>query len=88
MATVKVTVTIPEEQLASIRQLVAAGQAPSVSGFVQRSIGVALDDAAGWDLLLEEALVATGGPLTDEEQRWADEILGVPPRRRRSRSVA
>jgi Arc/MetJ-type ribon-helix-helix transcriptional regulator len=88
MATVKVTVTVPEEQLASIRHLVAAGQAASVSGFVQRAVGVALDDAAGWELLLDTSLAATGGPLTDEERRWADEVLGVPPRRPRAKSVA
>ena len=88
MASVKVTVTIPEEQLASVRRLVAAGQAASVSGFVQRAVGVALDDAAGWELLLDEALAATGGPLTDEERRWADSVLGAAPTGPASRSVA
>ena len=75
MATVKVTVTIPEDQLHAIRQLVDAGQARSVSGFVQHAIGVSLDDAAGWEQMLDEALAATGGALTDEERRWADEAL-------------
>ena len=75
MATVKVTVTIPEDQLRAIRELVDAGQARSVSGFVQHAIGVSLDDAAGWEQMLDEALAATGGPLTDEERRWADEAL-------------
>lgn len=76
MATVKVTITISEEQLAAIRELVDAGQARSVSGFVQHAIGVSLDDVAGWQEMLDEALAATGGPLTDEERRWADEALG------------
>ncbi len=75
MATVKVTVTIPEDQLHAIRELVDAGQARSVSGFVQHAIGVSLDDAAGWEQMLDETLAATGGPLTDEERRWADEAL-------------
>ena len=75
MATVKVTVTITEDQLHAIRELVDAGQARSVSGFVQHAIGVSLDDAAGWEQMLDEALAATGGPLTDEERRWADEAL-------------
>jgi Arc/MetJ-type ribon-helix-helix transcriptional regulator len=75
MATVKVTVTLPEEQLADIRSLVAARQAMSVSGFVQHAVGVALDDVSGWREWLDEALAATGGPLTDEERAWADRIV-------------
>lgn len=76
MATVKVTITIPEHQLQAIRALIDAGQAQSVSGFVQHAIGVSLDDVAGWHEMLDEALAETGGPLTEEERRWADEALG------------
>jgi len=80
MATKKVTVTITEDQLSSIRSLVADGQAASVSGFVQHAIAASLDDAAGWRGTLDEALEATGGPLTDDERRWADEVLHVSGR--------
>ena len=80
MATKKVTVTIAEEQLASIRVMIADGHAPSVSGFVQHAIALSLDDAAGWRGTLDDALEATGGPLTDEERRWADEVLHVTGR--------
>jgi Arc/MetJ-type ribon-helix-helix transcriptional regulator len=83
MATTKVTVTLDSDQLTAIRGLVAAGKSSSVSGFVRHAIGIALDDAAGWDAELAEALDETGGPLTDEERRWADEVLG-----RSHRSVA
>jgi Arc/MetJ-type ribon-helix-helix transcriptional regulator len=76
MATTKVTVTLPDEQLAAIRQLVADGRSASVSGFVQHAVGVALDDVAGWQRTLEEALAATGGELTDAERSWADQVLG------------
>ncbi len=75
MATKKVTVTLDEGQLARIRALVAAGSAPSVSGFVQHAVGLALDDVAGWGALLAEALRETGGALSDEERAWADGIL-------------
>lgn len=75
MASVKVTITIPEEQSMAIRELVAAGRASSVSGFVQHAIGTALDDAAGWQLALDAALASNGGPLTDDERRWADDVL-------------
>jgi Arc/MetJ-type ribon-helix-helix transcriptional regulator len=84
MATKKVTVTLDETQLDRIRGLVDSGTAPSVSGFVQHAVGVALDDVTGWGALLAEALRATGGALSDEERAWADDILGVKKRRKRS----
>jgi len=80
MASKKVTVTVPEHQLQAIRDLVAGRHASSVSGFVQHAIGVALDDMAGWQKTLEEALEASGGPLSTDERSWADEILGSATR--------
>jgi Arc/MetJ-type ribon-helix-helix transcriptional regulator len=77
MATRKVTVTLDELQLEQIRRLVDSGTASSVSGFVQHAVGVALDDIAGWGAVLAEALTSTGGPITDEERAWADELLGT-----------
>ncbi len=71
----KVTVTLDEGQLDRIRALVEARSAPSVSGFVQHAVSVALDDVAGWGALLAEALRETGGALSDEERTWADGIL-------------
>ena len=79
MATKKVTVTLDVTQLDRIRALVEAGSAPSVSGFVQHSVEVALDDVAGWGALLAEALRQTGGALSEEERAWADGILGHTP---------
>lgn len=88
MATRKVTVTLEDVQLDAIRRLVDAGSAPSVSGFVQHAVSVALDDVAGWGALLAEALRETGGPLTDEEREWADDVLGTRPGRGRRGSAA
>ena len=84
MATRKVTVTLDAVQVDRIRKLVDAGSTPSVSGFVQHAVSVALDDVAGWGALLAEALRETGGPLTDDERAWADELLGNRRRRRGS----
>jgi Arc/MetJ-type ribon-helix-helix transcriptional regulator len=84
MATRKVTITLDEDQLARIRGLVDAGSASSVSGFVQHAVAVALDDVAGWGAMLAEALSSTGGPLSSEEQAWADGVLGVRTRRQGS----
>ena len=80
MATKKVTVTLDEAQLDQIRSLVRAGTAPSVSGFVQHAVGVALDDVAGWGAMLAEALRGTGGEMSHEERAWADGVLGTNSR--------
>ena len=77
MASKKVTITIPEEQLEHVRAVVAGGKASSVSAFVQHAVSVALDDVAGWGAMLADALMSTGGPLTNEERAWADEAMGA-----------
>lgn len=84
MATKKVTVTLDEEQLERVRRLVAAGKAASVSGFVQHAVSVSLDDVAGWGAMLAEALSQTGGDLTMDERAWADRILSVGKKTKRS----
>jgi Arc/MetJ-type ribon-helix-helix transcriptional regulator len=78
MATRKVTVTLPEEQVDAIKALVRSGHVASVSGFVQHAVGISLDDVVGWGVMLADALEATGGPLTEDEREWADRLLGVP----------
>jgi hypothetical protein len=40
-------------------------------------VAVALDDVAGWGAMLAEALRQTGGPLSDDERAWADDVLGT-----------
>ncbi len=75
MASVKITVTVPQDALQAIREMVAAGQAPSVSAFVQHAIVVALEDVAGWREMLAEALEKTGGPPTETERAWAEKVL-------------
>jgi len=71
-------------ELKQIRKLVDAGNAPSISGFVQHAVSVTLDDIAGWGALLAEALRDSGGPLTDDERAWADQVLGRSRHRRSS----
>jgi hypothetical protein len=80
MATQKITITLKADQVKEIRALVAAGQANNVSAFVQHAVGVALNDAAGWNAMLEDALRQTGGPITKNERAWADTFLS--PRER------
>jgi len=85
MATTKITITLPDDQVEGIRALVSAGQARSVSAFVKHAVGVALFDAAGWSELLQDALQQTGGPLTKKERAWADAVLSPGGQKRRSR---
>jgi Arc/MetJ-type ribon-helix-helix transcriptional regulator len=85
MATIKLTITLDEEQLEEVRKLVAAGKARSISGFVKHAVGVALHDAAGWREMLDGALLQTGGPLTNKERAWADGALSAGPRKGRPR---
>ncbi|MDO8677551.1 MAG: ribbon-helix-helix domain-containing protein [Acidobacteriota bacterium] len=82
MATTKFTITLDDEQFDELKQLVAAGQATSVSSFVRKAVETALNDAAGWRQMLEFALAETGGPITAAERKWADGVLG----RRQTRS--
>jgi Arc/MetJ-type ribon-helix-helix transcriptional regulator len=86
MATKKVTITLGAAQLDRVRELVEAGKASSVSGFVQHAVDVSLDDIAGWGAHLAQALRDTGGPLSNDEKAWADDMLGN--QKRRTRSVA
>lgn len=74
---VRIAITLQNEQIEEIRALVAAGEATSVSGFVQHAIRIALHDAAEWRQAIEEAIGETGGPLTKKEIAWADAILSA-----------
>ena len=85
MATSKITITLPNEQVGEIRAIVASGASSSVSGFVQHAVGVALSDAAGWREMLKDALRQTGGPLTKKERAWADTVLSPRRTKRRAR---
>jgi hypothetical protein len=84
MASRKVTITLDEAQLDRVRALIEAGRAPSIPGFVQHAVGVALDDITGWGAMMAQALAETGGDITESERIWADEMLGVAKPRKRS----
>lgn len=75
MATTKVTVTLDVRQLEKVRSLVAGGKAANVSAFVKHAVAIALQDEAGWGVMLADALEQSGGPLTRRERDWADSIL-------------
>ncbi len=80
MATTKITITLPDLQLAEIRKRVAARESASVSGFIQQAVQKSLENAAEFRAMVDEALKATGGPLTPKERAWARRML--TPRKR------
>jgi Arc/MetJ-type ribon-helix-helix transcriptional regulator len=75
MATTKITITVPDSQLAEIKKRVMAREASSISGFVQRAVQKSLENEAEFRAMIDEGLAATGGPLTARERTWARKML-------------
>jgi Arc/MetJ-type ribon-helix-helix transcriptional regulator len=88
MATTKITITLPDRQLAEIRKRVRNGESQSVSGFVKRAVEASLDDSAEFLAMLDEALERTGGPPTPKERAWARSVIEGRKHRSRSRKAA
>jgi Arc/MetJ-type ribon-helix-helix transcriptional regulator len=88
MATTKITITLPDRQLAEIRKRVAAQESASVSGFIQQAVRKSLENAAEFRAMVDEALQETGGPLTPKERAWARRMLSPRKRGARSRKAA
>lgn len=88
MATVKITITLPDRQLEEIRMRVAAQNSPSVSGFIQQAVQKSLENAAEFRVIVEEALKKTGGPLKPKERAWARKMLSARSRGAKPRKAA
>ena len=75
MTKTKIAISLSPELVDQARSAVAAGRATSVSSYVASALEekARLDDLAS---LLEDMLAETGGPLTANERRTADEALG------------
>lgn len=75
MATVKVTVTIPEEELALAQVAVERGAARSLSAYMTEAL---VERRRGQSLLeLMTELRTEIGPATEEERAWARRALGL-----------
>jgi len=88
MATAKITITLPNRQLAEVRRRVAARESASVSGFIQQAVQKSLENAAEFRAMVDEALKETGGPLTPKERAWARTMLSPRKRGARPRRAA
>jgi Arc/MetJ-type ribon-helix-helix transcriptional regulator len=88
MATTKITITVPDAQLTEIRKRVAAREAASVSGFIQRAVQKSLDNEIEFRAMIDAGLRATGGPLSAKERAWAEEMLRSQVRASKKRKPA
>lgn len=70
----KIAVTLPPELVASAKRAVDSGRASSVSAYIAEALAEK-EERDDLRVLLDEMLEETGGPVTDAERRWADEIL-------------
>ncbi|MDR1442227.1 MAG: hypothetical protein LBJ02_07570 [Bifidobacteriaceae bacterium] len=73
--TQKIAVSLPDEQVASIRRAVEAGRAASVSGFI--STAVARAEREDSLLRLLDDLDRELGPVSGDDLTWADKALGL-----------
>lgn len=86
MATVKITITLPDKQIEEIRKRVAVHESASVSGFVQRAVQRTLLNSSEFSAMVDQGLIETGGPLTQKERAWARKMLS--PQKRRTKKTA
>ena len=73
--TQKIAVSLPDEQVVSIRRAVAQGRAPSVSGFISAAVARAQREDDLTQLL--DDLDRELGPVDDADLAWADKALGL-----------
>ena len=73
MATTKITVTVPEELAAYIREQVAVGEFESVSAFVTRA-AESMRDFDPLDLLIASMIAETGEP-DERAEAWARDAM-------------
>jgi Arc/MetJ-type ribon-helix-helix transcriptional regulator len=83
MATTKMTVTVPEELGAYIRERVAAGEFESVSAFITRA-AENLRDFDPLDLLIASMIAETGEP-DDQAEAWARDAMAKAQKALRAR---
>ncbi|TAK32180.1 MAG: hypothetical protein EPO21_15685 [Chloroflexota bacterium] len=70
----RVTITLPRATMQRVRQRAADSGAPSLSAYISRRL-----DESERELTFMEYLdeLFHAQPITDEEQRWADSLLGL-----------
>jgi hypothetical protein len=82
MTVEKITISIPRETLAQARGAIRNGRARSISAYIASAVQQKVKDD-NLLAMLDEMLAETGGPPTQAEERAAERVLGIKPRRRR-----
>jgi predicted nucleic acid-binding protein len=75
----RITITVDPAVLGAVREIVDAGEASSVSAFFERAALLVLDADLAFERMVDDALAATGGPLSPAEAEAADRLLGHIP---------
>lgn len=75
MTKVKIAVSLPAELVEQAKRAVAEGRADSVSAYVAEAMAEKGTEEE-FDLLLDQMLAETGGPVTPEEDAWLDRNFG------------
>ena len=75
MATSKITVTVPEDLAAYIRDRVAGGEFESISAFVTRA-AESFRDFEPLDLLIASMIAETGEP-DEQAEAWVEAAMEV-----------
>ena len=74
--TMRVTVTMPVEQVEQLRQLAGQGQAESVSAYVSAAVGHQLDRDRAL-ARLRQVYTERGVETGPEHDAWARRVLGI-----------
>jgi Arc/MetJ-type ribon-helix-helix transcriptional regulator len=88
MATRKITITLPDRQIAEIQKRIALQDSPNVSAFIQQAVQRSLESAAEFRAIVDEALRKSGGPLKPKERAWARRVLSARKRGAKPRKAA
>lgn len=75
-AKAKIAVTLHPARVEAARQAVSEGRAASVSAYVERAME-RYEQIDPFIADLEETLMKTGGPITDEERAQIDREFGL-----------
>lgn len=73
---VKVAVSLSRDVVERLRAAVVDGRARSVSAYVEHAVRGQLAAETEFDAIVEEMLIASGGPPTNAERAEAAALLG------------
>jgi Arc/MetJ-type ribon-helix-helix transcriptional regulator len=85
MATAKITVTVPEELAAYIREQVEAGKFDSVSAYMTQAAEY-LRDVDPLDLIIA-SMIAEGGEPDEQARAWMDDAMAKARKARLAREA-